>query len=628
MEGTWLLIAAGCSVVLLSYAHGRKKPQEGQAVPILPWAGLMLFVVWTILSFLFSLSRNYGLDEVLRDGTLVLLLFWAVRNVRDTKGEFRPFLYLLLRTLAYLTIIAAVIGTFVYVFQPVNRFVGSFFYYRFSTDYWPNAWAEFMLLSWPVVLWWSMQAKSKSEKLVRKMILGWVIGCFLLSFSRGAVIAFAGQLTLLVFFQFLWTKNDGKWVYGKKALRTLVIVGVVAMVTFMMINLVRGRFYAVESVSRKVTFTSEEGATSFTERAQFFSQALELSRMRPLFGWGPYSFRFIQPRLQKDVLQTSDHPHNAFLKLAVERGWAAALLWLTVIVGVLLSAALRLFRTTSHGTGDDVTLLLLIAAAGVLAHNLIDYNIQFVGIALPLMLFLGMLVPLTTSVKKNSIIRWQHTTEIILAVVLLVVATLEFRYLVLSSLGRHAEAAGKTEIALQWYAEADGDFFPRDMLLSRALQYLKIHRLQEAEQVTRKYLMSNNQDARAWKILGDIQVENGRAGDALDSYRSAFRLSMYNDVGIVHGYLLALSIRGDTQELSDAESAVYLLAKEFDNGIGKNTHFIALSGNVEEFHQLMLLAEQVYPSEAQKYRTMDEDAMKHAEQARNDFSARKPGYLW
>jgi O-antigen ligase len=49
-----------------------------------------------------------------------------------------------------------------------------------------------------------------------------------------------------------------------------------------------------------------------------------MSWERPMIGFGPGTFRFVQPQLQHEVLATSDHPHNVFLKLAMERGWPAA----------------------------------------------------------------------------------------------------------------------------------------------------------------------------------------------------------------------------------------------------------------------------------------------------------------
>src|SRR5205085_2079694 len=93
-------------------------------------------------------------------------------------------------------IIAAVVGVSVYIFQPVDRFVGTFFDFRFQTDYWPNAWAEFLLLAWPLLLLW-LQPWRKKLRPLRLVLFGFVFGTLFLSYSRGAFLTFIGQLALL-----------------------------------------------------------------------------------------------------------------------------------------------------------------------------------------------------------------------------------------------------------------------------------------------------------------------------------------------------------------------------------------------------------------------------------------------
>ncbi len=622
IEGTWLLVGAGCCIVLLSFARRNSHTKGERGAHLAVWGTLMAFFVWTLLSYFFSLTRNYGLDEVLRDGTFILLFLWSARTVRDEKGAFRPFFLRILRFLTLLTIVGASVGTAVYLFQPVNRFVGSFFYYRFSTDYWPNAWALYILLTWPVVLWWTRQAASVRMRILRELLLGWILGTFFLSYSRGAAIAFCGQLLLFLIFV-VWRngKKEGR-ARIKENVRTLLVVAAMAVITFTATNAMRARFYDVESVTRKVTFTAAEGTSSFTERREFFRQAVSLAVMRPLFGWGPYSFRFIQPRLQEHVLQTSDHPHNAFLKLAVERGWMAAALWLAVLGITLVSAVLKLLRGKEEKE-REVLLILFVAGVGVLAHNLIDFNLQFVGIALPWYLFLGALASFPRINGHAG--SWQRRAEIVLAILLLLVAVVEFRVLAISSLGRHAEAAGKKQEALEWYKRAEPHLFPRDMHLSRAILFVEQTAYVEAQQAVERYLALNGEDARAWKIQGDIQMKLFQADKALRSYQQAFLFSKYNDVGILRGYLDALARNGKQRE---AQGEMVRLLGAFADAIQRNTHFIALSGNVEQYHELARIAAMLYPDNAARIRELDVAVEQHAKEVRADFTARKPGYLW
>jgi hypothetical protein len=198
------------------------------------------------------------------------------------------------------------------------------------------------------------------------------------------------------------------------------------MFTFFTVNTLRSQFYPVQSVTEKITFTADEGGSSVSERRDFWNQAWLLSRERPLFGWGPYSFRFVQPRLQTEVLATSDHPHNVFLKLAMERGLPAAILFAIVIICIVFHAvksvqfSLPAVALAEAGSLSIQTVSVLIAVLGVLAHNLIDFNLQFVGIALPFWLLLSMLVPSQQQDQFLPVVRLRRGAEIALAALLLV----------------------------------------------------------------------------------------------------------------------------------------------------------------------------------------------------------------
>src|SRR6185295_13667108 len=102
------------------------------------------------------------------------------------------------------------------------------------------------------------------------------------------------------------------------------------------------------------------------EREDFWHQAIALAQEKPLLGWGPYSFRFIQPHVQKSVLATSDHPHNVFLKYAAERGVPAAL-FLLVIVAWALLAGIRSSKKSNDGS-VPIKIFFVVGVAGVIAH--------------------------------------------------------------------------------------------------------------------------------------------------------------------------------------------------------------------------------------------------------------------
>lgn len=621
LEATWLL--AGFAV-LLTFLRWSGRTRDRTRMPIRPefWAALMLFLVWSVISFLFSTTQNYGFDELLRDASVLLLFLWVVDRVRGPEGSL--LLQRIFIILSVATIVACVIGIAVYALQPVNRFVGTFFDWRFTTDYWPNAWAQFLLLAWPVVFLLS----SRFPLALRSVLVGVIVGSLFLSYSRGGILVFAVQAVLLLFLSLLQLRTSESLLravrsHGVQWCLFVTVTALVALAVFGGANVLRSQTHEVESVVKKATFTASEGSSSVSERRDFWEQSFALSLERPFVGWGPYSFRFIQPRLQTEIYATSDHPHNVFLKLAMERGWPALLFFIAILAFIFVPP----FLTTFLGRSDafmQARIALLTAGIGVFAHNLIDYNLQFVGIALPLWLMLGILVsfsertfPVYTAVLRSC--------ELLLAILLGCVAVFEGRTLVLSSLGRHA--ADSVE-ALHWYDQASGEIFSRDMHLSRAAIFIADGELESASAALDDYARVNAEDARLWIMRGNVSAAAGLPGDALAHYDKALELGKENYLAPLLGVLTLLSENPRAHELVARKELFLETFRQFGEAILINKHFIALSQNVETFHTVGLLLQRFYPSDKASIAEFSHRVTEHAGEERLKAQARTPGYLW
>jgi len=629
LESTWILLGIAALVTILSYRKGKKR---GQGVPVLLWWSVILLILWTVASYMQSTTQNYGLDEVLRTGALGLLFFWVIRL--DARGQ-DLFTNRIVRLVGAATLVTCGIGLLVYIFQPVDRFVGTFFDHRFHTDYWPNAWAEYLLLAWPLVYYWSfrtwvfrkMNTITVVEVLCRAFSVGVVIGCLLLSYSRGGLIVFVGQLFLWFLLYYLGARDE----FPRKKIATLVlIIGVIATSIFFWANSLRYDLYEVQSVTQKVTLTSAEGASSVTERVQFWAQAASLAKEKPLFGWGPYSFRFVQPRMQNEVLATSDHAHNVFLKFAAERGIVAMLLFAFITGSVLLKGIKSELETKrKNKPHSSFGVVLIVALTGLLVHNLIDYNMQFVGISILFWILLALLVS-RIQLRGEKVIRPRiaKIVEITLVVLLLLTAFLEGGYLVISSLGRHAEARGNTEIALKWYERAKGEWFSRDLHLSRSKLYLENEQYTKSLESVGDYLEHNVEDARAWKQIGDIELARRNYEAAVEAYEKAFDFGRFNDISITRGILQAMLIQNQYEEINKRHPEFENLLQRFGNAIVLNTHFIALSPNVESFIELAERFAQLYPDNAPLYIVLAARADHNSKLERERIEARPPGFLW
>lgn len=598
--------------------------KKGEGSPVHPLFGGLLFTLalWTVVSFIFSSTRNYGFDEVLQMVSLSLLAIFAAGEVQRNPHFPTRFA----KTIAITTLIACSIGLIVYVLQPVSRFSGTFFDYRFHTDYWPNAWAEFVLLSWPLMVWALFLRTSRrmpeffDRDWIKAAVLGLVFSCLFLSFSRGGLIAFAGQIVLLAGSIAMFRRQS---LSLSRVIVVSVISGVVAVGMFAAMNTVRSQFHSVESLVKKATFSSAEGASSVSERSSFWKQSLTLTSQKPLFGWGPYSFRFVQPHLQTEILATSDHAHNVFLKYALERGIAAAVILFLIFAFVAVQTLQNLSRSKKQKDPLPLTGFFLISIAGVVAHNLIDYNLQFVGIALPFWLMIGMLA--SRPVPKKSA---HHRTMMTCIALLLLFFTLyEGTNLFLSSRARHADARGEAAEALRWYSWVGVSLFPRDARLSQGAILLSLHQLPQAEHAVSTYLYENAEDGRAWRLLGDIYLQWNKRFDGLRAYEQAYRYAKYNDAGILRG-LVYLQEDVDRDSLVSRRHDFDKLINEFGLAIEQNTHFIALSSSVEELVSLCDLMARYFPEDNQLYRSLSRRVAEHAKTERDKLASRPRGILW
>lgn len=618
LDAVWLLSLV--SVVLVFFVcTSRRSPETRLHIPVPLFLLTLLYIALTCVSFAFSTTQNYGLDEVFQTVALglIFLLTIAVFHTHEFKHRFAKVMSLAL-------LLSLLIGFVVYVYQPVSRFVGTFFDYRFHTDYWPNAWGEFFLLAWPLLLWslFLRRRCSVRELILSSCVLGISFGGFFLSYSRGSFIAFAGQLTLMFFLSIYHYRSAFAW---KKVVSVGVLSLLVSLMTFTGFNHLRSRHFAVESVMKKATFQSSEGASSINERQIFFAQSLELIRFRPLLGYGPYAFRFIQPHVQNGVLETSDHPHNVVLKHALERGVVTGLIFLLIILFSLVPAVSAVFHRR-HQTGDVLTIIFSVSILGVLAHNLIDYNLQFVGISLPFWVLLSFLARSRTDHTQKFDQKFLRLTLVTVSTFLLLFILLEGVFLAVSSFARHAEANGDRVTALQYYSYTDHSMFPRDAWLSRSALFLRDDEFISAENAVSHYIATNFADARGWRLLGDIYLAWDKKSDALRAYEKAYEYGKWNDAGIIRG--LVYLLQSDRTKLTDRRHEIDALLNDYAYAIQHNEHFIALGNNVEEVVSLAELLATVFPADRTAYRALIDQVTEHALLERSKYSSRPSGFLW
>lgn len=610
-----MLAFIACLVTMVDIVLVPKREKFPPSVSLI-FLGLA-FVGCTVLSFIASTTKSYGFDEVIQTASFFLLFRFSLcvpaYELQHVRSRFA-------RILSIAMLVACAIGIAVYVLQPVGRFVGTFFDYRFDTDYWPNAWAEFLLFAWPLLIWslWGRKMKAR-EPHAKILVMGLLLACFFLSYSRGAFIAMLLQSAFLLLIIFMRVRLEFPW---RCVLRNVTSVLVASLLTFTLINHVRSRFNPVQSVLEKATFTASEGTSSITERKQFWSQAIEFAKQKPIFGFGPYSFRFLQPHLQREVLATSDHPHNVFLKLSMERGAVSALLLLIIIAWCCVAALKRVMHKKEDGS-SVLTILLLTSVLGVLLHNLIDYNLQFVGICAPFWVALGLLADRNPTRKDVWLV---NVICVLVAFALFILAVSEGRYLLLSSSARKAERMENHREALRLYSLTDRSLFPRDSWLSRAGILLTNGTAEAAQKAIDEGMKMNAQDFRLWKLQGDLFLKKKDSKRALEAFEKAYAYGRYDDLGITR--MLIELLKNDRLALDARRNEFELLLNDFGLAIENNVHFIDLSSNVEELQKICMLLASIYPADASAYIGLSERSTEHAMLERAHLKGRARGLLW
>lgn len=529
---------------------------------------LWTFVMMTVLSFIFSLTKNVGFSEVLAFISGVLLYL----NYSNKKI---PFMLSFLKIVAVGALLAVAIGFLSYFVQPETRMFGSFFNILYPANRWPNAFATFLLITWPILL--IFRDKKHNHGLM--IVVSLMISALFLTFSRGALIAWGGQILLLGLYYLLPVK--------KKSLNCIIYAFatlLLAISLFSFSNYVRSLNTSdVISVEQKLEFGNNEELTSKLERVDFWEGAAFLTWERPLIGMGPSSFRYAYNGIQKTFLGNSDHPHNLFLKIGMENGVIAFLAFLFFLISLFFKVT-KNFRALKPEDKDKV-FILSVAVLGALAHNLIDYNFNFLANLILLFMFLAFIRSFfvkTTEIEKPKLGMIFMTILVILAlyesVVLCLIYGIDEKY---------------TEYSL----------FPRQYYDTQAIRAMRIDDFASAEKYVAMQLSLNPLDGKAYYLRAKTECAKYDYESCKSDIKRAIFYDPMNDLSYYRDYigLLNMTPKNVDEQLSKKDlqiinHATEILEVYFDY-VQKDIHSTAYTDNVEAAYDLAGYLSLYLPSE-------------------------------
>lgn len=543
----WLPLVLGVGIFLPALLLGFRGVRE-RPVLSLTLAGFCIFV-W--ISWIFSQTKNYGFTEA------IMYSFAALLGVSLTAAK-KETLQILHRVILLLAIASALYSFFYFPTHGESRMAGLFLDAKDPRHFFPNAFASFLLIAWPLML-----RNQGWKKFINILGISILLTALYFTFSRGAWLVFFIQIVAIAIFAF---KKFSK----TELLKILKMTGVIAVlisICIFTLSTIRSKNFTNVSVQEKVTFQNMESRTSLAERKDFWTGSLELIAEEPLKGFGPMSFRYAYPQVQKKFLAISDHPHNWLLKIAVENGLPAVIFFLFFLILVFRSL-FSLSLLAPH-------FLLFIALLGGLLHNMVDYNMNFIPTIVIFFILSGSIIREKKSENLGNLGKISLSVWILIAAWTTVVSAQE----IFITFTKRSDP--KNPIAYQ------NSYIPRDYYLKEGL--LDIH------------LSKNPLDARAHYEKGD--------------FARALKLDPMNYFAYYRGNLDEGTVE-----------RVKKLLQEYEGLLSYNAHYTAFTTNPEEAAKIYeILGEPKKASEIRKKTARIK--MEFAE--KNDFGkALAPRTLW
>lgn len=511
----WLPLLIGMGILLPALLLRFRGVQE-KPIASLILAGFCS-AVW--ISFVFSQTKNYGFTEAVVYSFAGLL---ALSLATVKKGAFQSLLYIVV-----LFAVASILyGFFYFPTHGESRMAGLFLDAKDPRQFFPNAFANFLLMAWPLVLmrkqWW------------KTLLLPVFLAALYLTYSRGAWAVFAIQI---IFLAVITLKNTAHANFKKIVISLGIIAALVFTLVFSLTSL-RNKNFSVISTMEKLAFQNVESRTSLAERIDFWIGSLKLIAEEPLNGFGPMSFRYAYPHVEKRMLAISDHPHNWFLKIGVENGLPAALLFIAFL-------AIVFWRYISS-TLFTVHCSLFTAFLGAILHNMVDYNMNFIP---NIIVFFILAAGLLTAPERPHAANWLKKTSVAIWIFIGAITMVTSFHEMKISLAKRADAENVSILKNSYMA--------RDEIRNRAEELQKSGEEEKADALLNIHLAKNPLDAYAWYLKGDSA--------------RALKLDPMNN--------LAYYKEGPMERVKK-------LLQEYEELLANNVHYTAFTSNPEEAAKL------------------------------------------
>lgn len=182
----------------------------------------------------------------------------------------------------------------------------------YSTFYWPNPFAAFLLLVLPFTLIRFLQASWLRDALTHGCTSTLLIAALVFTYSRGAWVTLALVAPLI-----LILVQPPRW--GTALVRIGLLAAVVSIVVVTLPRTVVPTGTNGALAARAVSVV-DQGDYSIQGRLNFWRAALAIFRDHPLVGTGPGTFSVMHGAYQQDVRYYARDVHNFYIQMLAEMG--------------------------------------------------------------------------------------------------------------------------------------------------------------------------------------------------------------------------------------------------------------------------------------------------------------------
>jgi tetratricopeptide (TPR) repeat protein/O-antigen ligase len=299
------------------------------------------------------------------------LVFIVVVNYFNDRRRARR----LLKMVAWSGFTVALVGFFsklfvakaIYGVVPVASHV-----FFFSTFVNPNHLAGFLGLCSPVAFGLALSARERQDRALYGF-MGVIIGvAVFMSLSRGGIVAFCVGCIFLFFFAA--TRR------ARKLRRVATVQALAAGV------LVLAGYLAYDTIIKEMQTLGDFDAVREDTKIRSWAGTLPMMADHPVVGIGRGAYATVYPRYKTVANDlTFTHAENGILQNMVDWGPVFGFLFMGVFAITFLLALGR--ARQSYSMGGCLAGVFIVAA-----HNIVDFNLETGGVALPFTMVLGILV--------------------------------------------------------------------------------------------------------------------------------------------------------------------------------------------------------------------------------------------